>query len=99
MTITQYLKRKDIRVAVKPADIETYTKNHKKLTRDKRSYQKDGMWYLQPIGESGNSVDIICPYCGEIHRHGNAPGHRISHCLSSNNPGYVLVIGGTNNGK
>lgn len=97
MNIYQYLKRRDVRTMVNPSCIETYCdKNNKTMTRDTRSYQKDGMWYVHPIGVSaeGNSIDILCPYCGKIHRHGNAPGHRASHCAAHDNPGYVIVIGG-----
>lgn len=71
----------------------------KKIYHDERSYQKDGMWYVYPFKENGNRIEIICPYCGEIHTHGNAPGHRVSHCRSNDNPGYVIVIGGQHYGK
>lgn len=100
MNFAQYLKRKDIRPKVNSADITITPIGKKQFLRDKRSYPIKDMWYVHPIGESvtGNSVDIICPYCGEIHRHGNEAGHRVSHC-SGDNPGYIIVIGGVDNGK
>ena len=100
MSFAQYLKRKDIRTKVNPTDIIINNIGKKQFLRDKRSYPIKDMWYVHPIGESvtGNSVDIICPYCGEIHRHGNEAGHRVSHC-SGDNPGYIIVIGGVDNGK
>lgn len=98
MNISQYFKRKDISTVVDPADITTYRDpkdRRRTLAHDKRSYQADGTRYVHPIAISaeGYSVDIICPYCGKIHRHGNAPGHRVSHCGTYDNPGYIIVIG------
>lgn len=43
------------------------------------------------------TVQIECPHCGEIHTHGRETlgntdlGHRLSHCLDSNNPGYLII--------
>lgn len=104
MNIKQYFMGKDIFPATSIDNIETYRDpqdKRRKLAIDHRSYQKDGMWYVHPISVSagGASIDIICPYCGQIHRHGNAEGHRISHCHSNNNPGYVIVIGDRRYGK
>ncbi len=99
MNIKQCFTRKDIRPVTSIDSIETYRdprNKRKMISIDKRSYPKDKMWYVHPIGISaeGPSVDIICPYCGEIHRHGNAEGHRVSHCCSNDNPGYIIVMGG-----
>jgi len=63
-------------------------KYHKrvKLYKDKRSFQdKEGEWHVYPIATSRTQVYIVCPHCGCIHVHGNAPiygyaGHRGSHC-------------------
>lgn len=68
------------------------TDRRKSLTKDFRSYQKEGMWYVHPIGFNEYSVYIVCPHCGEIHSHGKMPGHRISHCESKNNNGYVITF-------
>jgi len=91
MNFARYIKHKDIRLKVDPADIVST----KQFLRDKRSFLKDNMWYVYPIGESvtGKSVDIICPYCGKIHRHSNKAGHRVSHCFGDD-PGYIIVIEG-----
>lgn len=89
-----------IRFTTDSADIETYKQGRRTLYRDKRSYEKDGMWYVHPVGESvTNSIYIVCPYCGELHSHGKASGHRVSHCKNDNNPGYVIMLGGENNGE
>lgn len=34
---------------------------------------------------------IDCPFCGREHSHGASPGHRVSHCVEKDNPGYVLA--------
>lgn len=104
MNIKQYLSKKDVFPVTDLKNIETYCNpkdKRRKLAIDKRSYQRDGMWYVHPICVSagGASVDIICPYCGEIHRHGNTDGHRISHCRSNDNPGYIIITGGQHHGK
>ena len=50
MNIYQYLKRRDVRTMVDPSCIETYCdKNNKTMTRDTRSYQKDGMCMFTPL--------------------------------------------------
>lgn len=97
MSFTQYLKRKDIHLKASPSDIIIDTVGKRQFLRDKRSYVIKDMWYVRPLAESatGSSVDIICPYCGEIHRHGNEAGHRVSHCASPNNPGYIIVTEGS----
>ena len=48
--------------------------------------------------ESSNTVLIECPYCGKLHTHGRGwpdaignLGHRLSHCLHNDNPGYRIV--------
>jgi len=58
------------------------------LVRDPRSFQIDGIWHIYPIATSRRQVYIICPYCGEIHRHGRDTdiytdiyeGYRVPHC-------------------
>jgi hypothetical protein len=39
-------------------------------------------------------VFIVCPYCGEIHAHGNANGEyegvRVSHCATPLHPNYYI---------
>lgn len=59
-----------------------------KLFRDNRSYQEGGVWYVYPIALTNSQVFVVCPYCGEIHAHGNSNGYyegsRVPHC---NNPG------------
>lgn len=48
----------------------------------------DGTW----------SLHVLCPFCGETHNHGGsnglAPmgGHRLSHCIFADTPGYWLEI-------
>ncbi len=66
----------------------------KKLYKDTRSFIKGEYWQVHPVsyGKSGKTVNIVCPFCGNIHTHGNASGHRVSHCLQNDNPGYEIVL-------
>lgn len=68
-------------------DLETYhSQNDKRvlLVRDNRSYQKNGIWNIYPIARDKHQVFIVCPYCGEVHLHGNNQGNyegmRVPHC-------------------
>jgi len=38
---------------------------------------------------------VPCPFCGHIHRHGTAPGARLSHCIGIETKQYELrfVVG------
>jgi hypothetical protein len=83
-------------------DLEIYHPPHDKrikLFRDPRSVVRDDyghgqFWHVKPIAVTWDaiSVFIVCPFCGEIHGHGNAPGHRVAHCTNPapHNPGYVI---------
>lgn len=48
----------------------------------------DGTW----------SLHVLCPFCGETHNHGGLNGfnpmggHRLSHCMFADTPGYWLEI-------
>lgn len=57
-----------------------------KLLEDPRSVEFDGKWHIQPIALSDKHVYIVCPYCHEIHSHGNAgglyEGVRVPHCAN-----------------
>ena len=44
----------------------------------------------------GNVIEVHCPYCGQVHRHGYHteayPAHRVSHChLEKAALGYIVV--------
>lgn len=55
-----------------------------KLVEDGRSFERDGRWIIQPIAISESFVYIVCPFCHEIHLHGNDGGAyegvRVTHC-------------------
>lgn len=47
-----------------------------------------------------------CPYCGRPHLHGAGAaggdpltflGHKVAHCIDSDNPGYILAVFGARN--
>jgi hypothetical protein len=65
------------------------------VVEDRRSVSKDdGYWHVQPIGyfPDGVSVYIACPYCKNVHIHGNGNGHRNPHCDPgvNSNKGYII---------
>lgn len=64
------------------------------LYADSRSTLDDkGYFTVHPVGFDICHVFIVCPHCGEIHTHGIAPGHRVSHCISSiKNNGYCISL-------
>lgn len=43
--------------------------------------------------EPGGSTALLCPFCGQQHRHGGF-GHRLAHCADPRGRGYVLVQAG-----
>lgn len=50
--------------------------------------------------KDGKSASVWCRYCDRFHTHGNAPGHRVAHCIVEDSPyrdrGYVLeLVAGT----
>lgn len=45
--------------------------------------------------ETGLDLWVHCPFCRQYHMHGNAPGHRTSHCFRGT---YLLRIVETCNG-
>jgi hypothetical protein len=52
MNIKQYLSKNDVLPVTDIKNIETYCNpkdKRRKLAIDKRSYQRDGMWYVHPI--------------------------------------------------
>lgn len=74
-------------VLINLENLETYHPENDKrviLVKDSRSYQKNGVWCIYPIAKDKHQVHIVCPYCGEIHSHGNNTGHyegmRVPHC-------------------
>lgn len=76
-----------VEVLIDLDSLEKYHPDNNKLivlVRDSRSYQKDGYWHIYPIALSRSQVYIVCPYCGEIHAHGNDKGgyegFRVPHC-------------------
>lgn len=55
----------------------------------------DGVPCVVPFYVSASGVFIVCPYCGEIHTHGNGEsgytGHRTAHCMSADSAaGYII---------
>jgi ribosomal protein L32 len=66
-------------------DLEVYKgERNTKLVKDGRSYFDGGCWHMYPIALSDVHVYVVCPYCGEIHLHGNITGdydgNRVQHC-------------------
>lgn len=62
---------------------------------DHRSFvDSKGYWNVYPIGTDEHHVYIVCPYCHEIHCHGNAHGEyeglRVPHCHDSG-PDYRIL--------
>ena len=67
------------------------------VTRDREGYydsrttlNQEGSYSVRPIAESNTQYYIICPYCKQIHVHGNSNssgclGYRIPHCNGVNN--------------
>lgn len=95
MQLSKYFKRTDLCWLVDPMPLEKYRSPSDRrvvLLRDPRSFMKDGYWHVYPIAISDDArpVDIVCPGCGKIHTHGNAPGHRGAHCDSIK--GYILEV-------
>lgn len=97
MTIKQYQKSRNVILLADTVHIhekQNFSDKRKHIYMDDRTFFKDGFWYVYPIGKSkdNKSIDIICPYCGKIHRHGNLAGHRVSHCdyPQNDNQGYVI---------
>ena len=98
MRFSEFKTLRNVRKIYNINALEVYhPPNHKlrKLVKDGRSYICDegrwkGYWQIYPIGIDRFHVYIVCPYCGDIHLHGNAPGHRVSHCLNDNK-GYVIL--------
>lgn len=103
MKFNRYLKRTDIKLLVKPDTIEKSRSTVDRriiILTDPRTYTENGYYHVHPIAvtKTGKSVHIVCPYCGNIHVHGNAPGHRIGHCDLSRSHGYYLEGDGFNAG-
>ena len=98
MRFSEFKRRRDVDFLIDLGELEIYPAPHNKLVklvRDGRSYVGDGgFWKIRPLAFSWNrkTLFIACPYCGEIHEHSNAPGHRVSHCKQRNNEGYVLLV-------
>ena len=55
----------------------------------------DGVPCVIPFFVDAAGVLIVCPYCGELHTHGNGSsgytGHRTAHCMSADSAaGYII---------
>lgn len=63
--------------------VESYRYEHRKYFRciDFRSKYKDNTWNIKALTQYEGQVYIICPYCNQIHLHGDTEGHRLSHCI------------------
>lgn len=106
MTITQFKKyirkwqhSKDPIEILYPLDkLELLPPEKKWKTHaiDPRSFMEDGFCQVYPIAIDRHQVYIVCPWCREIHVHGNDHGryngHRSPHCKNyvPRNPGYVI---------
>ena len=73
-------------------------KKRKTHAVDCRSFEKGGIWYVYPIGIDRHHVYIVCPWCKQIHVHGNVngefEGHRVEHCKdrnTANRNGYFIL--------
>ncbi len=102
MTFAEYKKLKPWRFITR-LEFDSLEKYHpdnnklKVLVRDSRSFQEEGMWHVYPIALTNSQVYIVCPYCGEVHVHGNSEGcyegHRTAHCFKQQeetNTGYFI---------
>lgn len=73
-------------------------KFRKSLAVDPRSFvDSEGYWNVFPIAIDCYHVYIVCPWCREVHGHGNDngnyEGHRAAHCKKyehHKHPGYVI---------
>ena len=56
--------------------IETHstTDKRRKIAIDTRTFRVGEEYHIYPIANVSHSWYIICPYCGEIHTHGNISG-------------------------
>ncbi len=75
-------------------------RRNKTLAIDPRSFvDAEGYWNVYPIAIDRHHVYIVCPWCREIHNHGNDngdyEGHRVSHCSEEcedhDHSGYVIL--------
>ena len=94
MTFSEFKKVPDVLKTMNIDELEVYRPPNdlrRKLAKDSRSYiGEDGFWQVRPVGVDNFCFYIVCPYCGDIHTHGKAYGHRVSHCKKNDNKGYVI---------
>ena len=95
----KYLQSGPIRLMVSLDELYVYPSAKNKLINlvcDGRSVEVDGRWHIQPIAISDSAVYIVCPYCHEIHLHGNADGVfegvRVPHCADAALPDNYKII-------
>lgn len=74
-----------------PADRRQRITTDSRTTRD-----ADGVPVVLPFYVGAASVLIVCPYCGELHTHGNGAsgyaGHRAAHCMTAASAaGYTIA--------
>jgi hypothetical protein len=74
-------------------------RKRKILAVDPRSFvDAEGFWNVYPIAIDQHHVYMVCPWCGEVHTHGNNngdyEGHRVAHCFKEGedhkHSGYVI---------
>lgn len=72
-----------------PEDIRFFREkgSHVKYAIDRRSLpckksKGTGYWKVKPIYATHKDVYIICPFCGQVHRHSVKDGPRIPQCGS-----------------
>lgn len=74
-------------------------RKRKILAVDPHSFvDAEGFWNVYPIAIDQHYVYMVCPWCGEVHTHGNNngdyEGHRVAHCFKEGedhkHSGYVI---------
>lgn len=95
MTIKSFLSMgvsgiDEYKEAVKTGRIDEYRGEHSTEATDSFTERKRGEYRVKPFAVTNSQCLIICPFCGGVHAHGKASGHRIAHC--DNGHGYFIEM-------
>lgn len=77
-------------------DIQSYKSKGRTVWIDNRTvhHPHPESAVVYPLALDTYHVYIVCPYCGEIHVHGNArgdyEGNRVPHCGTGTHPNYEI---------
>lgn len=59
--------------------------------KDKRTHRNsEGIFQVYPIAVNDFSIFVICPFCGNIHVHGQIEGFRTPDCMGNQGSYYVI---------